>query len=321
MPLTKRNFSPIKAQMQKATPKIIVQNGEVYDKPEKISCTCTKTECLKSYCACFKAGKKCEKCQCKGCKNTSEKTSDKLNKLLNDSGTSVDGQTKELLNSGKICNCSKSNCLKRYCECFKQGRKCDDSCRCQGCRNKDGLTHTDYKPLFNTTSKASSNPSPTESNRFITKRFDSEKVPSMAHLDEIKDKPLTEFLEGNMKVNSPPSFSIKLRSEAMEIYVKQGTLKIALRSLTKNRLDTVKRHEKQDILSSSDKRENLLTHGKGSENLHGTPQFTNKKRLNPKTEKSEFPSSPVTAPSTTKNKAANHVDVSSNVKTKKLVLN
>jgi hypothetical protein len=33
------------------------------------------------------------------------------------------------------CNCTKSNCTKKYCECFKAGKKCTDSCRCWDCDN------------------------------------------------------------------------------------------------------------------------------------------------------------------------------------------
>ena len=35
-----------------------------------------------------------------------------------------------------ICNCTKSNCMKKYCECFKQGFNCNSLCRCLDCKNK-----------------------------------------------------------------------------------------------------------------------------------------------------------------------------------------
>ena len=36
------------------------------------------------------------------------------------------------------CSCSKSKCLKMYCECFTEGRFCDESCNCLGCANLPG---------------------------------------------------------------------------------------------------------------------------------------------------------------------------------------
>ena len=37
------------------------------------------------------------------------------------------------------CNCSKSKCLKLYCECFAKGRFCGIDCSCTNCHNKEGL--------------------------------------------------------------------------------------------------------------------------------------------------------------------------------------
>ena len=33
------------------------------------------------------------------------------------------------------CKCSRSKCLKMYCECFTQGRFCDENCSCKNCHN------------------------------------------------------------------------------------------------------------------------------------------------------------------------------------------
>ena len=35
-----------------------------------------------------------------------------------------------------VCNCTKSNCMKKYCECFKQGLHCNSVCRCLDCKNR-----------------------------------------------------------------------------------------------------------------------------------------------------------------------------------------
>jgi hypothetical protein len=37
------------------------------------------------------------------------------------------------------CNCTKSNCTKKYCECYKAGEGCKDSCRCINCSNNKQL--------------------------------------------------------------------------------------------------------------------------------------------------------------------------------------
>lgn len=34
------------------------------------------------------------------------------------------------------CRCKRSKCLKKYCECYHAGAKCNpDVCQCEGCRN------------------------------------------------------------------------------------------------------------------------------------------------------------------------------------------
>ena len=40
----------------------------------------------------------------------------------------------------KGCNCKKSNCLKRYCECYLAKIQCSTLCKCVGCKNCDEST-------------------------------------------------------------------------------------------------------------------------------------------------------------------------------------
>lgn len=35
------------------------------------------------------------------------------------------------------CTCTKSNCNKKYCECYKSGKMCNANCRCLNCKNSD----------------------------------------------------------------------------------------------------------------------------------------------------------------------------------------
>ena len=98
----------------------------------KPKCTCSKTSCLKKYCACFANGVPCEGCDCKNCENVTNKTdniylSEKVYPLI---------QSHINKNQRIICNCTKSNCMKKYCECFKQGFNCNSLCRCVECKNK-----------------------------------------------------------------------------------------------------------------------------------------------------------------------------------------
>lgn len=86
-----------------------------------ISCTCSKTKCLKKYCECLANHQYCINCNCVDCHNTpsfqKEKMSDNIDIIT--------------------CTCTKSNCNKKYCECYKSGKMCNANCRCLNCKNSD----------------------------------------------------------------------------------------------------------------------------------------------------------------------------------------
>ena len=95
----------------------------------KIKCTCSKTGCLKKYCACYANGVPCDGCDCKNCENLgSNEIEKKIYPII---------QNHTNKNQRVICNCTKSNCMKKYCECYKQGFSCNSLCRCVECKNKN----------------------------------------------------------------------------------------------------------------------------------------------------------------------------------------
>ena len=63
-----------------------------------------------------------------------KKTIEKKTKMMQDSTLTVIRQKTSSV-AKLACTCKRSQCLKMYCECFTQGRFCDESCNCNGCQN------------------------------------------------------------------------------------------------------------------------------------------------------------------------------------------
>ncbi|XP_059461739.1 CRC domain-containing protein TSO1-like isoform X1 [Corylus avellana] len=122
-------------------------------------CNCKKTKCLKLYCDCFAAGIYCaEPCACQECYNRPEYEdtvleirqqiesrnplafAPKIVRPVPEFNNREDGN-RATPSSGRHkrgCNCKKSMCLKKYCECYQANVGCSSGCRCDGCKNVYG---------------------------------------------------------------------------------------------------------------------------------------------------------------------------------------
>lgn len=138
---------------------------------------CKKTKCLKLYCECFAAGVYCvEPCACIDCFNKPVHVETVLaTRRQIESRNSLAFAPKVIRGSDPIietgddssntpasarhkrgCNCKKSGCSKKYCECYQDGVGCSVNCRCEGCKNafgrKDGM-EAEYEVETDTTEK------------------------------------------------------------------------------------------------------------------------------------------------------------------------
>ena len=99
-------------------------NNNNENKIKNIGCNCKNSGCLKRYCECFTRMKYCDLERGEAIQNYMMKSPISFKKINLD----VNNLT---------CFCKKSNCLKKYCECFQLGMKCTSNCKCIDCKNKN----------------------------------------------------------------------------------------------------------------------------------------------------------------------------------------
>ena len=110
-------------------PEVFVRKEEDPQPQEKSEikiCHCSRSHCLKEYCVCYKSGQPCgSQCKCGDCKNSEPRLNQRPIKRRRNPNT---------------CNCTRSKCSKKYCECFAAGRTCSEECACKDCENWSRLT-------------------------------------------------------------------------------------------------------------------------------------------------------------------------------------
>ncbi|CAO2816029.1 unnamed protein product [Amaranthus hypochondriacus] len=185
-------------------------------------CNCRKTKCLKLYCDCFAAGFYCgESCACQGCFNRPEfkdtviETRQQIESrnplafapkvvqpIIGSPAIVEELSTLSTPSSARHkrgCNCKKSMCLKKYCECYQANVGCSEGCRCEGCKNIYGIKE-DYNIAREIMIKRASLEM-SEGTTMANSNFPSSRMHNYPHLS-----PVTPALEcSDQRKNAPKS--------------------------------------------------------------------------------------------------------------------
>ena len=110
----------------------------------KHTCNCRKSRCLKLYCECFASDVFCNGCNCVNCKNNPEhlKEREEVKQALIQRNPHVFEphvvwDTPATRTNLRGCKCQKTRCVKKYCDCFRNGICCGPNCRCVDCKNTE----------------------------------------------------------------------------------------------------------------------------------------------------------------------------------------
>ena len=191
------NFYPLYITDSKMTEKF---NEEKLKK--KFSCNCKKSRCLKLYCDCFANEEYCVDCNCQSCSNVIGNEIE-IKKSFNEVKDKNPVAMKFYLNEESStvgCNCTKSNCLKKYCECFKANLKCTDNCRCRECDNRINDNNFSLKKNNNIIKKKKKNLNLDFSFQKISILVDKDNI-HVKTFNDIKTVDLLNYEQLNNKVN------------------------------------------------------------------------------------------------------------------------
>ena len=247
----------------------------------KIKCTCSKTGCQKKYCACLSLGKFCDGCNCKNCENqpnfkNKNNIESNIEKINYSNSPIINAKTQRV-----ICNCTKSNCMKKYCECFKQGLICNSLCRCRECNNNNSCIN-DYNNVNNNIIK-------NNENRNINIKNDNN------HFGP-------EYIEYNYNpINfQPEAFGISIKKEKLKVYERKINLN------TVNSMNVNKNIIKEGEISTYNR-------------FNETPKYSSRKRARSKIDISNMKTCPTSNSSNRRKKGLSNVN--KNIQKKKLQLN
>ena len=268
----------------------------------KVKCTCSKTGCKKKYCACFSKGKYCEDCECKECENRPQNINISYNAKNKEKMEKINHQKTEISNHKNqrvICNCTKSNCMKKYCECYKQGFNCNSLCRCIECKNKNYIATNDTNNFYNYALNGSN---------IINLNN------NLSQVHDFSTSYIPETFCKSIDYNNPINF----QSEAFAIYIKRDKLIIERRkiNLIINNHNLNNNHNNND--ENNNKEKAILQNN--FNDFNETPKFSNKKRLRGKNDSSAGIKTCPTTNSSNRRKKGFSV-VNKNIKKKRLQLN
>ena len=101
---------------------------------QNCTCNCFSTRYLKLYCDCFARNLCCSpSCNCRQCLNKDEKSPMPIMAVSHTLGKNLVAFKDTLASSSKDfkgCTCRKSECLKKYCECYSKMLICGSQCKC-----------------------------------------------------------------------------------------------------------------------------------------------------------------------------------------------